>query len=59
MTDHHIIKSIYFFDPNGILLELTTRTASEEEMRAAEAEAHPALLAWTEEKTRRADAARR
>ena len=27
-TDHGIIKSIYFFDPNGHRLELTTITAS-------------------------------
>lgn len=59
VTDHHIIESIYFFDPNGIRLELTTRMASEQEMQAAETEAHPALLAWTEEKARRAAAARR
>ena len=59
VTDHRIIKSIYFFDPNGIRLELTTRVASAEEMRAAETAAHPALLAWTEEKARRAAAARR
>jgi catechol 2,3-dioxygenase-like lactoylglutathione lyase family enzyme len=57
VTDHHIIKSIYFFDPNGIRLELTTRIASEEEMQAAEAEAHPALRAWTEEKAKRSGAA--
>jgi len=25
-TDHEIIKSIYFFDPNGHRLELTART---------------------------------
>jgi len=24
ITDHHFVKSIYFFDPNGIRLELTT-----------------------------------
>ena len=28
VTDHHIIESIYFFDPNGIRLELTTPTAT-------------------------------
>lgn len=26
VTDHHFIESIYFFDPNGIRLELTTVT---------------------------------
>lgn len=57
VTDHRIIKSIYFFDPNGIRLELTTRTASDEEMRAAEKGAHGALAAWTAEKARRNAAA--
>jgi len=28
ITDHHVIESIYFFDPNGIRLELTVPTAS-------------------------------
>ena len=30
VTDHHVIESIYFFDPNGIRLELTVPTASAE-----------------------------
>ena len=34
VTDHHIIESIYFFDPNGIRLELTTPTVSKAEMDA-------------------------
>ena len=45
-TDHHIIRSIYFFDPNGIRLELTCRTTSETELKAAEAEAHAKLANW-------------
>ncbi|WP_375779410.1 VOC family protein [Bradyrhizobium sp. ma5] len=53
VTDHHIIKSIYFFDPNGIRLELTTKVASEEEMSAAEKNAHCALATWTREKAER------
>ena len=32
VTDHHIIESIYFFDPNGIRLELTTPTVPLAEM---------------------------
>ena len=28
VTDHHIIESIYFFDPNGLRLELTTPTVA-------------------------------
>lgn len=46
-TDHGIIKSIYFFDPNGIRLELTTRTATAKEMADHAAHAHEALAAWT------------
>ena len=48
-TDHHIIKSIYFFDPNGIRLELTCRTANETELEKAEAEAHAKLAQWRRE----------
>ncbi|MFT8246673.1 VOC family protein [Roseomonas sp. BN140053] len=54
VTDHEIIKSIYFFDPNGIRLELTARTVSEEEMQAHGADAHSQLAAWTQEKAGRA-----
>ena len=59
VTDHHIRTSSYLSGPNGIRLELATRTASEEEMQAAEQEAHPALAAWTKEKAQRAAPARR
>jgi len=53
ITDHHIIKSIYFFDPNGIRVEFTTPTISDEAMRAKAAEARPKLEEWTREKARR------
>ncbi|MDL9998992.1 VOC family protein [Variovorax sp. J22P240] len=46
-TDHHIIESIYFFDPNGIRLELTTPTASKAEMAAHAQRARAELDAWT------------
>ncbi len=46
-TDHHIILSIYFFDPNGLRVELTTRTASDDYMVQAERDAHDQLRAWT------------
>src|SRR3954453_3967585 len=39
-TDHHIIESIYFFDPNGIRLELTTPTVPQTEMDAHAERAH-------------------
>lgn len=52
ITDHHIVKSIYFFDPNGVRLELTVDVnfgVSEEEI----SEAHDVLKAWTAEKAAR------
>ena len=53
LTDHHIIQSLYFFDPNGIRLELTTETASEEVMEAAKSTAHEQLKSWAQEKAGR------
>ncbi len=50
VTDHHVIESIYFFDPNGIRLELTVPTASAETMARHADEAHVAVAAWTLEK---------
>ena len=47
VTDHHIIGSIYFFDPNGIRLELTTPTVPKSEMDAAALRARAELDAWT------------
>jgi len=57
ITDHHIIESIYFFDPNGIRLELTVPTGSAETMARHVGEAHAAVAAWSIEK--RAALARR
>jgi catechol-2,3-dioxygenase len=57
ITDHHFIKSIYFFDPNGIRLELTAYTGSDEYMSRKEAAARPELDAWTQEKAARESAA--
>ena len=53
ITDHHIINSIYFFDPNGIRLELTTQTVSDEYMRQSQKQAHGELASWTAEKEQR------
>ena len=47
VTDHKIIESIYFFDPNGLRVELTTRTASDELMAEEERTAHEKLATWT------------
>jgi len=50
VTDHHIIESIYFFDPNGIRVELTTPTVPQAEMDAHARHAHADLDAWTARK---------
>jgi glyoxylase I family protein len=50
VTDHHIFKSIYFFDPNGIRLELCAQLASEAQMKKDQQHAHAQLNAWTARK---------
>ncbi len=56
-TNHEIIKSIYFFDPNGHRLELTTVTAGDE-MMAKLKDIAPAMIdKWTATKTTVRDAA--
>jgi catechol 2,3-dioxygenase-like lactoylglutathione lyase family enzyme len=59
VTDHNIIHSIYFFDPNGIRLELTVKTVEDEELRRIGANAHSELTAWTTAKSARLAAAAR
>lgn len=46
-TDHHIIRSIYFFDPNGLRLELTVPTVPAAEMDRLATRAHADLAAWS------------
>ena len=46
VTDHHIFKSIYFFDPNGIRLELTAQLADEFQMLQESRTAHARLAEW-------------
>ena len=46
LTDHHIIQSIYFFDPNGLRVELTTPSVSRQEMDAHARHAHADLDEW-------------
>lgn len=46
LTDHHIIQSIYFFDPNGLRVELTTPSVSQAEMDAHARRAHADLQEW-------------
>ncbi|MDI9336575.1 MAG: VOC family protein, partial [Gammaproteobacteria bacterium] len=46
IVDHHIFRSIYFFDPNGIRLELSAQMADEEQMYQHSLEAHSRLAEW-------------
>lgn len=55
VTDHHIFKSIYFFDPNGIRLELSAQLADEVQMARESTTAHARLNEWT---ARRSNGAR-
>jgi len=49
--DHDgFVKSIYFFDPNGVRLELTTVTASQEALDGYRRDARGLLDAWVREK---------
>ncbi|KAB2897036.1 MAG: VOC family protein [Burkholderiaceae bacterium] len=50
VTDHHIFKSIYFFDPNGIRLELSAQLANAEQMAKDSTIAHARLAEWTARK---------
>jgi glyoxylase I family protein len=50
VTDHHVFKSIYFFDPNGIRLELSANVVSEEHMRKESMTAHARLNEWNARK---------
>ena len=54
-VDHDgFVVSIYFFDPNGIRLELTTVTASDSQLQTYRVESRMKLDAWTLEKSARA-----
>ena len=50
VTDHHIFQSIYFFDPNGIRLELTAQLADKVQMARESTTAHARLAEWTARK---------
>ncbi len=50
VVDHHIFDSIYFFDPNGIRLELTAQRADEFQMLQESRTAHARLAEWTARK---------
>ncbi|MFM0207989.1 VOC family protein [Paraburkholderia sediminicola] len=56
VVDHHFIRSIYFHDPNGIRLELTTHVGSPEYMSSKKAAARGELDRWTVRKAARRQA---
>jgi glyoxylase I family protein len=50
VTDHGIIKSIYFFDPNGHRIELTCVTSTDEQMKTLKEIAPKMLEEWSKTK---------
>jgi len=50
MVDHEFVRSIYFFDPNGLRLEIAARTEPEGFLAEAASEAHSTLAAWNRRK---------
>lgn len=46
-TDHGMCVSIYFFDPNGLRVEFTVATETDDEARAHRLRARADLDAWT------------
>jgi glyoxylase I family protein len=55
-TNHGFVTSIYFFDPNGLRLELTTPSDDARVLEEARRDAHASCAAWTAEKARRRSA---
>lgn len=55
ITDHEIVKSIYFFDPNGFRVELTVPTVPQAVMDAHAEAAHGELESWIREKSSRGE----
>lgn len=53
VTDHRVFKSIYFFDPNGIRLELSAQLASNTQMFDEQKSARAKLQEWSQEKAAR------
>ncbi len=46
-TDHGFVKSIYFYDPNDLKMEFTTRIYEKKTLDEYRADAHRALAEWT------------
>ena len=57
ITDHGFVKSIYFFDPNGIRLELTIDVSDVQVSNTDIEAAHVAVGQWVTEKSARLAAA--
>ena len=51
ITEHGIIQSIYFFDPNGHRIELTCVTGTDAQMRQLKQIAPTMLDEWSRTKT--------
>jgi len=56
ITEHGIIRSIYFFDPNGHRVELTCVTGTEKQMKHLKEIAPKMLEDWSKTKTPPRDA---
>ena len=52
VVDHHFIKSIYFFDPNGLRLEVTARVDEPGYLEQEAKAAHGILKEWGAKKAR-------
>lgn len=50
VIDHEFINSVYFFDPNGLRLEVTARTEEPGYLEQAASSAHASMTAWTAKK---------
>ena len=57
ISDHKMIHSIYFRDPNGYVIELTAKKAGHDEAMNAERQAHEILESWQASKWQPATAA--
>ncbi|WP_194722680.1 VOC family protein [Noviherbaspirillum malthae] len=53
VTDHHFVRSIYFFDPNGFRMEFTVPVGTAEQHKEYEDTAHAKINEWTREKASR------
>ncbi|MBC7573696.1 MAG: VOC family protein [Herminiimonas sp.] len=53
VTNHRVFQSIYFFDPNGIRLELCAQLASPAQMEAEQQGIHTKIAEWSVEKAAR------